>query len=197
MKGTTKRFFSIILSAILLIAAIVIYTTFILPEYGAVNNLRAEASAKQNTLDNQRQIVNKVGDLLTQYRSIPDLASVISLLLPADEDIASIFQQIYALAVDSGLNIQQFGVNTNVSVQSARSLAGSAKGASSIIKSLGTAQINLNLIGSYAAGKKFLRLLEHNIRIMDINSLKIQPVSQSSQDLYFFNLIINTYYQTN
>lgn len=189
MKGSTKRFFSMILSAILLVCAVVVYSTFVLPEYERVSSLRGEYQGKQATLDQQRQIVNKVNALLTQYRSIPDLANVLSLLLPTQEDVASIFQQIYAISRDSGMGIQQFGVNTSLAVQPVNL-------SSDIIKSIGTVQVNLNLVGPYAAAKRMLSLLERNIRIMDVQSLKIQPVGQSSQDLYFVNLVINSYYQT-
>lgn len=190
MKGSTKRFFSIILSALLFVAAIAVYSTFVVPEYERINTLRGQYAGKQQALDNQRLIIGKVNDLLTQYRSIPDLARILSLLLPTTESVSTIFQQIYGISTESGLSIQQFGVNTNVAVQS-------NPNATELLKGLGTVQVSLNLVGPYRGVKEFLTLLEKNIRLMDVVTLKVQPVGQANQDLYFFNLVINSYYQTN
>ncbi len=189
MKGSTKRIISILFSLALLIAAIAIYSSYVVPEYERINALRAESSGKQATLDSQRQVVDQVSTLLMKYRSIPDLRNALALVLPTNENTAAIFSQIFAVASDSGLTIQQFGVNTNTA---SRPASGKA---TDLIKGLGTAQVTLYLAGSYESFKQFLRTIEHNLRIMDVTSVKMQPVSRASSNFYFFNVTLSAYYQ--
>ncbi len=189
MKGSTKRIISILLSASLLLGAIIAYSDMVVPQYDVVNELRGEYQSKVSALDNQRQIVNQVKTLLTKYRSIPDLRNVVSLALPTSEDTAGAFGQLYALAQESNLSIQQFGINNAQATKTTTS-------DKSLIRSVGTAQINIYVVGSYANFKMFMQGVEQNLRVMDLTSLKMQPVSKSNQDLFFFNVSINTYYQS-
>ncbi len=178
------------IALIIFVAALFVYSTFVAPEYERVSVLRGEAEAKQQTLDQQRQILDKVSSLLTKYQSIPKLGEVVSSALPSDEGVASAFQQIYTIANASGLAIQQFSANTAIGLKSTKELG------AQMLRSVGTAQINLYLIGSYANFKAFLEAMERNIRIMDLAELKIQPAGRGGGDVFLFNLIVNAYYQS-
>lgn len=189
MKGSGTQLFSLLISIAVFIAAVFVYSTFVVPEYEQVNLLRAEVAAKQQTLDEQRTIVEKVSALLTRYQSIPKLGEVISVALPADEDVASAFQQIYAIAAASGISIQQFSANTGLSL-------GTNDPDNVAVRAVGTAQLNLYLVGSYENFKAFLETLERNMRIMDVVNLRIQSAGRSAPNSLLFNLTINTYYQS-
>lgn len=189
MRGSTKRIFSLLLSAILLVAAIVTYSNFVVPEYEKVNAIRAEYEAKVNTVSDQKKILSHVSGLLSRYQSIPTLSDAVSISLPDGEETASLFQQVYAMTQASGLGISQFGVNSSVPLKP----QGKAK--ARVLKSLGTMQMNLSLYGSYEGLKDFLTTLARNIRVMDVVSLRISPASKGGQDFYLFNLVVNAYYQ--
>ncbi len=195
MKGSSKRVLSLLISVALFVAALFVYSTFVVPEYEQVNSLRGEAQVKQQTLDDQRSILDKVSSLLTRYQSIPKLGEVVSIALPADEDVAGAFQQIYTIAAASGISIQQFSVNTSVGLSSADEGNNKKKDAQAV-RSVGTAQINLYLSGTYESFKAFVEAAERNMRIMDITNLKIQPAGRTSGNIFLFNLTINTYFQS-
>jgi Tfp pilus assembly protein PilO len=192
MKGSTKRIFSILFSAAILIAAVVVYSDFVVPEYDHVNVMRGELAAKQQTLDSEREVVNQVNSLLTKYKSIPDLRNVMSLALPGNEGTSEAFSQLYSLVNFSGLSIQQFGISSGSALTN---VAPKSTG-TSIIRNIGSAQITLYVTGSYSSFKGFMQALEKNIRIMDVASLKMQPLTKANQDLFFYNIVINTYYQS-
>ncbi|MDO8601533.1 MAG: type 4a pilus biogenesis protein PilO [bacterium] len=189
MKTSSKRVISLLLSVVVFIAAVVVYSTFVVPEYNQVSALRGESQAKQQTLDQQRTILDKVSSLLTRYQSIPKLGEVVSLALPSDEDVAGAFQQIYTIASASGISIQQFSANTSLGLTS-------TKKGSSVVRSVGTAQLNLILSGTYESFKTFIEAAERNMRIMDITNVKVQSAARSSGNLFLFNLTINAYYQS-
>ncbi len=180
---------SLLLSIAVFVAAVFVYSTFVVPEYEHVNSLRGEAQAKQQTLDEQRTILDKVSSLLSRYQSIPKLGEVVSVSLPSDEDVAGAFQQIYTIASASGITIQQFSVNTGIGLTSTRALS------AQVVRPVGTAQVNLYLVGSYESFKTFIEALERNMRIMDVKDIKIQSANRTSGSAFLFSLTINTYYQ--
>jgi Tfp pilus assembly protein PilO len=190
MKSSGKRMLHLLISIIIFVVAIFVYSKFVAPEYQRVNALRGEAQAKQQTLDEQRQIQEQVSSLLTKYQGIPQVGQVVSMALPNNEDVATAFQQVYTIASASNIVISQFSVNTGLSLASTKGQSVRS------VRSIGTAQINLYLIGSYESFKSFVQVAERNMRIMDITNIKIQPVSRTSDATYLFNLTINAYYQS-
>lgn len=189
MKASSKRLINLLLSVAIFIFAIFVYATFVAPEYGRINLLRGEEQAKQQTLDEQRIILEKVSTLLARYQSIPKLGEVVSVALPAEEDVAAAFQQLYTIAAASGITIQQFSVNTGLGLSTSRA-------DESAVRSIGTAQINLNLVGTYESFKAFVEATERNMRIMDITNVGIQPAGRSGGNIFLFNLTVNAYYQS-
>lgn len=190
MKSSSKRVLNLLISLGIFVAAIFVYSSFVVPEYQRVNSLRGEAQAKQQTLDEQRAVVDKAKNLLTRYISIPKVGEVVSASLPPSEDVAGAFQQIYTIASASGITIQQFSVNTGIGLTSTKGQT------AQVVRSIGTAQINLYLMGTYESFKQFVEIVERNMRIMDVTDIKIQPASRASGDVFLFNLTINTYYQS-
>ncbi len=194
MKASTKRIISLLFSAVFIVGAIFVYSSFVIPEYEAVNLMRGEYANKQAALDQQRNILANVQSILSKYQSIPQLNEVISLALPADDDVASAFEQLYAIASDSGLTIQQFSANTSIALKSAPTKASKTQVS---LKPVGTAQISMTLAGSYASIKQFVQTIEKNIRIMNLVSLHVQSAGRPGQDLYLYNVVINAFYQGN
>ncbi|MDP2695667.1 MAG: type 4a pilus biogenesis protein PilO [bacterium] len=171
MKPSSKRSLSLLASAVLLIGALVFYANFIKSEYDDVQRLRGNLEAKKELFEKQRDIIERVKMLLETYKGSTRLQETISLALPAYEDTASLFQQVFAITQSSGLRMQSF----NLSKTPPRG------------DKLGLIKLNLTFRGSYSALKSLTQSLETNIRVMDISSLDIRG------DLY--NLSIDTYYQ--
>ena len=195
MSASTKRALSLIFSAGLVVASLFIYATLISPEYADVKNLRGELSSKSNLLNNQKISIDQVTKLFAQYQSAAKLGESLSLALPEDESISSIMAQINAISQASGLAVQSVGLNYLPAKPAAITLT-SAKG-------IGSLKLDLKLSGPYSGFKNFLQSLETNIRIMDMQSLKIDPAQSSaqsragSQDYFNFTLSVITYYQAN
>lgn len=155
----------------MLIGAIVLYSSFIKTEYQHVQQLRAMLIAKTNLFDEQKSIIERVKALLAEYKGTAQLQDTISLALPADESVAALFQQLFAISQSSGVQMNSLGLSQDT------------------IRPNGLGAIKLNLLakGSYESFKAFLRLIETNIRVMDLSKLTIQ------KDTYNFD--ITTYYQ--
>lgn len=194
MSQASKRVLSILLSLAIIIGAISVYSSFVVPAYADVNQMRSEFNAKQDAIDEQREIVNEVEKLLGIYLSIPQLEDALSVSVPNSEDLASAFNQIHALAREYGLLVEQFGANSTLP-QVIRTTA--EEEGVTVLRNQGIVQIETTLIGSYQSIKSFIQALELNIRVMDIVEVRVRPTAEAGQNSFVASITINTYYQSN
>ncbi len=188
MKASTKRVLSLLVSAALLIMAIVVYIQYVKPEYNSIQLLRATREAKVQYYKDQATAILAINDLLAQQQNKKTLRDDIALHLPPKENVADIMGQLQAISQETGLLIQAVGLEY---------LPITKDKSASFLKGLGTLRLNVKLFGSYEAFKQFLAGLETNIRIMDVVDLKINGAGKPEQNLQSYNLVVDTYYQTN
>lgn len=178
MKSSAKRALSLLVSIVFFVVALVIYALLISPAYEEIVRLRGVLFGKRELIQEQRGAIDKVNSLIQKYQGTSNLQEVVNLSLPNNEELSSVFGQLYAIARFSGVSIEVFGVQP---------LALKPTKSSSLIKSLGTLRINLRLLGSYDSLKGFVRGLETNIRVMDLISIKKEGDTH--------NLVVDAYYQ--
>lgn len=190
MTQSSKRAISIILSLAFFVMAIFIYASFVVPAYADANLLRGELSTKQSALSEQRQIVEKIRELLARFESIPGLESTLSNVVPNDEAVSALFNEVYSIASRSGLRVDDFSSNT------ALALAPNRDSNSAALRNLGTMQVETTLIGSYESIRAFIEALERDVRIMDINEVSIESAADPGSNLFTVRLQLKAYYQT-
>lgn len=186
IHASAKRAFSLLTSTIFIIGSFVVYGVFIKPAYKEAAVLRGTMFAKQSLFEEKQEAVSKVESLIKEYQGAGRLQDVISLSLPQSEDIASVFNQLQAIAVTNGLAVEVF----QVQVLSLRPLS-----EHSLARPLGTVRLSLRMVGSYESFKNFIAGLETNIRVMDTVSVKIEPVSFGS-NVFAYAVVADTYYQS-
>lgn len=177
MRASTKRILSMLLSALFFVGALVIYANLISPEYQEIQQLRASREAKTQFLREQQEVISRVQAALASFQGAGRLQDTVSLALPLEANVSSLFQQIFSISQLSGVGIRSLGL---------RELAVDPNG-------LGTLQISLSLFGPYEGLKTFVRSMETNIRVMDLTQMVVQ--SDGVQNLLRYDLTINTYHQ--
>ncbi len=177
---------SLLVSLALLIGTIVVYATLLKPAYGEINQLRGELSATENTIDGERENVEKLKSLLEQYKSVQVAQQNIAQVLPGDEAYPQLFNQFDALTRSNGISLQSVNI-TLVPLQGVLQ--------SNSAPRVGVVEASLALVGPYANFKNFLQSLETNIRLMDVKSVQINPGIGSGQN-YLYNIVVDAYYQT-
>lgn len=190
MKSSTKRILSIMTSVVLFIAVAVIYVKLISPVYADIQKLRGEIQARGNLLSQQTQAVSQIQNLISQLQNqnVTQFQEQIFLVLPTSESVPQVLSQYQAIAQASGLSNQSIGVNY-LAIKPAASDIGLAKG-------IGTERFKLKLLGSYEAMKIFLEAIETNVRLTDLVSFKMSRASQSGQNLFLNEIVVDSYYQT-
>jgi len=187
MKASTKRASILLLSAALIVVSLIMYATLVRSAYDSMVNLRSELASQSNLLDVQSEAITQVKSLVAQYQSVAKLEDQLALALPTEEAVSGVMAQLNAIAQSNGASIQSVGI-TYLPIKSAATSLTFARG-------IGTLQLEMKVLSSYESFKRFLQGLETNIRIMEVRSVKIDPVSSISQDLYVYTLTVDTYYQ--
>ena len=190
MKASSKRILSILASGFFFIMAVVIYALFIRPEYDNVQRLRSEVASRMQALEQQKDVVKQIQRLLQEYQGVARLQETLSLALPQESGVAEALNQLNGAAQIGGLAIQSAGVQS-LAIRPSSAPIKSAKG-------IGTLRFNAKISGDYDQIKRFLQMLETNIRLMDVKSLKIESgvdPTQKSVQKYLYNITVDAYYQ--
>jgi len=188
MRSSTKRFVSIILSLLILIAAVFVYSSFIRPAYSEIENLRGEVAFKTSALAQQQSSSQQIQSLLSQYQDVLKVEDTISSILPMTANVASGVNQLSGLAKVNNLNLDLLSVEETAIKPSDQP---------DIVKGVGALKFNLHLTGSYENFKTFLQEIETNLNLMDLTNLKMEAATKtkSGENRFSYTLTVNTYYQ--
>ncbi|MBI4992507.1 MAG: type 4a pilus biogenesis protein PilO [Candidatus Harrisonbacteria bacterium] len=187
MRASTKRALSLLASSGFVVFALIVYITLIQPEYEMIKELRGGLDSNIKILADTRTALLGVDKLKIEYKQNEKKIDTLSLALPSEESVSSIVAQINNRSEANSLIIQSIGIN----YLPIKSPIGSV----SLIRGIGTLQLDLRIFGSYSSFKRFLQDLERNVRIMDVRNLRLESAGKPDQDLYAFNLTVDTYYQ--
>lgn len=189
MKPSVKRALSLLLSAALLVSALVVYALLIRGQYGAIQELRGRLEAKSGILEIEVKAMEQVKNLVVSLKSLSSVSNALSLSLPQEEAVSSAVAQLNSLAQLNGVVLQGVGMSHLPMIPAPVKL--------SFAKGMGALRMDIKFVGSYAAGRDFIAGLERNIRIMDVKNLKMETASKTGQDLMSYSLTVDTYYQVN
>jgi Tfp pilus assembly protein PilO len=193
MKTSSRRILFVALSMALIVAAAVVYSSFISPAYENVTALRGQI-ASQDAVTQRFQITfSQVQKLLTDLQTAPDVQKQVSWILPTSRDASYLVGQISGLAEANGLTLSLLSTQV-LPVQPAQS---------NVIQSIGKLRADVKLNGSYAGFKSFLRQLQSNMLLLDVTDIKIDSSSangtatgKTGPTTLSYSISVNSYYQT-
>ncbi len=192
MSSSTKRFYSLLLSLAMLLGAVFIYSSYIVPAFKGIETLRGEIAGYSAQVKQLSTINQNIANLSSEYQNSSAMQSTISAILPTQENVPVIINQVQGLAASSNVNIDSI---------SFQYLPINYKPQGSIVQGVGTIAMSVQGSGSYSSVSGFLNNLGNNVRLFDLSSLSLavgsQPAgSKSAVQILHFNMVINTYYQT-
>ena len=185
MRSSTKRILVILASFGLLVGSMYTYLSLIVPTYLDIQKLRAERLYEQDILASQKRAEQAVDKLLGEYESLGKIQEALSILLPRDIDVTSIVNQLQGMARNSQMTLQ------SVSFQ----YLPIKESADPFIQPIGVVRATMNLFGTYQGIKSYIQALESNVRIMDLDSLKIDGGARPNREIFNYSLIVDIYYQ--
>jgi len=191
MRASTKRVTSLLIAFLLIVMTIAVYSLFLAPALDEIGGLRGRIAAQSSLLSAQKDAVQKFQQLKTLYSDqYQNLDNNLANTLPTKEEVPGVVNQIQALSRVSNLALQTLTFKY-------ASLKPAAK-ASALVKPIGTLSVTLQTAGSYEGLKSFLKGIETNIRVMDVVSVKSDPIRRGeevAQNLFLHTIEVETYYQ--
>jgi len=211
MKQETKRLSSILVAALIVAGALVVYFEFIVPAYTNLQMVKGQEESEKTLYANETQIVNQVKSLLSTYQSNASSSQSVAMALPVGQDVSGALAQIYGIAANTGVTVQGVAVSVQavqtvapsaVAADTSTSQIANAAAGGSIIKPTGTVSFQIAGSGSYESFKNFIHGLETNIRIFDVTAITIQPaataatkIQAANTDMFTYSITVVTYYQ--
>jgi hypothetical protein len=204
MKQETKRLSSIIIAALILAAALMVYFEFIIPAYTSLQLVKGQEESETTLYSNEQQVVSKVKSLLATYQNDASTSQSVAMALPVGPDVSGALAQIYGIATNADVTIQGTEISTQAvqAVAASATTVGTAAATGSIVKPTGTVSFQVTGSGSYDSLKNFLQGLETNIRIFDVTAISLQPAAitatktqAANTDMFNYTITVVTYYQ--
>ncbi|MBI2013269.1 MAG: hypothetical protein HYS87_00295 [Candidatus Colwellbacteria bacterium] len=186
MRGSTKRLISIMGSFAILVVTIYVFSAFLRPSYADVQVLRGERDARLVILSQQQSAESAVRNLLAAYQGAGELEEAFTDMLPKpNANVPQVLNQLSGMASANNMVFESASFQYTPIKQSD----------SSIVSGLGTLRITTRMNGRYDGLKGFLDMLEHNLRVMDINSLRIDGGALPGREIFAFTIVVDAYYQ--
>ena len=185
MKPAAQRLIGILSSLALVIASLSVYSSLLIPTYTEIQTLRGEGSALRTLLAEEKEAVDAVERLIKQYSSVANLRDSLAVTLPGEEEIASIVNQFQGIASTNNILMNSFSIRP-ITIQ--------PTGFEEVVKPMGVLRMSLNVVGDYESLKAYLKAIETNVRIMDVQSIQIDNAGLSTGP-YAYQIEVDTYYQ--
>ncbi|RME61420.1 hypothetical protein D6779_00090 [Candidatus Parcubacteria bacterium] len=174
IRQSTKRFASLLLGVSLFVGSLAVYMSLIRPAADDARQLKGELIAKQRFYDQNKKAFDQVKALIEDFSAKQKVRNIVALALPNEPKLSSLLVQIVGIAERNNLSLD--GVNFSVgalSVQGQRGRSAVRGAKSALRRPLGTVKISTSLEGDYEDFKNFLYDIEHNLRILQVNSFSV------------------------
>ena len=188
MRASTKRILSIFISGVLFVATLVVYSNLIKPEIEKVGKNRALVFSKSEAFQDQKAAVLKVQDLISKLKEAKQLGETIALIMPQKPDITGLMGQLQTISRTSQAELKSFTIKPLPFESDEKPL----------VRRLGVYGADITVEGSYESVKVFLKSIETNVRIMNIDNFTIGPLGGAekiAQDFYSAKISFKAFYQ--
>lgn len=198
-----SKFVTTFISIFLFLAA-GIMGLFLRDKWAEYKAIGADVKKMQDMLQEWEDFTKMINQLNRQVSNIPqsDIDKLLE-ILPPEQDATGFIRTLDFLVRSSGLALENINVSGEVRERvidkdksSQPRPTGSRKNRSEEQKDFEKLPFSLSVVGSYNSFKQFLKKLELNTRLIDIDEVSISP-SREENKPFAFKISGNTYYLLN
>jgi len=179
-----------LINIVLILAFVAVIVFLDVPGVQNVLNLRKDIASQKEIFIQAQTLGDKLEKLTKSYEENKDSVEKSNYILPSDEEVATLTVQFEALAFEQGLVLEKIEFTTLKQEITIRE--GESQPPPPNYQIL---NVTTKLAGTYPALKNFLRAVEENIRLMDVDSINFSVSSEETPEIFDFDLSLNTYYQ--
>jgi Tfp pilus assembly protein PilO len=181
---------------IIIVIALVSVSYFLAwPAFVSVYASQKENAFWQEKIAETQNLKQKLGDLAGKYEIVKEDAERILAAVPKEEDLPALLVQLEALSSQNGLILNSIAFKQEDATlkkgQPSIDLKIVNPAVASAAKKMG---IHVALSGSPTAFRSFLKAVEDNLRIMDVETISFNSSSSFSESLVTFTVDLSVYY---
>jgi Tfp pilus assembly protein PilO len=191
--------------AILINLAVILILIFVFidPLWVSIKTLKTGIAKQEQEVKKVEELVAKIQKLEQEYQEIGGDIEKISLALPQEEDLPYLITQFESLASSNGLLLESVKFTNEKTNKETKKKSfqkpGRLNQPEEVSPSSSRLSFEMKLNGSYEGFKEYLRALENNVRLMDVNSIDFSAGQKDGTDLsslgiFKFGLRVIVYY---
>jgi len=169
-----------------------------IPMVQEVLNINKEAKYQQELLAQKTDFIRTVEKLMEKYKNNQEILQKLDSILPNNKDIPNLLVQIEALANDSGIVFNDMAISAAEEKASskAQEVRTGEVSQGNLPTGYSAVSISLKLSASYESFKSFLRAVENNLRLVDVDSISFSnQAKEEGNNVFDFEMVLKTYYQ--
>ena len=181
---------------ILSLAGLAVILFLDVPGVQSVLQLRTDIETQKQALIDKQDLFTRISKLSEAYKENKDNIDKMEMILPAKEDVPNLLVQVESLVFEQGLILNKLELSAPTQESGGKAITPEEIMAqkNSTTKGYKVLNINLGFTGDYSALKNFLKAVEENIRLIDVEVISIAPESEG-MGIFKFDLSLKTYYQ--
>jgi len=186
--------------SIIIIILIAIFVGIILlldwPGVKDILSIQEEINHYSNLIEEKRELVSKTEQLKQAYDSKQEDIKKVYYVLPKEKQIPELIVQFEALASGNGLILEDLSIQKKKRAQETKKEE-EQKTREAVLQEVETLKISLKVTGTYLSFESFLKTLESNVRIMDIQSIDFTSKESKEEESLFlnFDVELEAYYR--
>lgn len=181
MRASTKRLFALLLTIFFFGYSAYLVFNVSVGLWRNVNLLREEQADRLGVRNQLSDLMARATELLGRYADLDKRARPIAAALPSDPKLEEVLAILASLASANNIQLSQVAFEEVV--------RHTQVGASPI-----PIRVNLSLNGPYDGFKRWLKGVESELRLMDLNDLTVQPLTAGGSQLNV-SLNLSAYWQ--
>ena len=183
-KTYSQRTLLIVASMLILFIGVWFIFAEIWGQVGKIFYLQAKISQAKKEKNLQEQKLAKVQKIFDEFQTQEATRATISLSLPVEADYGQILSEIYSIADLSGLSVKKESFSEKLSETELKRKkvyyrSKVNRTSENLIKPYSVIAINFEGSGTYSQIKNFLKLIEKDIRLMDLESFDLSKLKAS------------------
>lgn len=174
------------------IVLVSIWYFYISPIFKDIDFLKSEIAAQETKLETKKEELAKLESFDRQLAGLTEEKEKLAIALPNDPKVEELMVEFEALVIKSGMALE----NISISAKNIDQKTTQAKENTDPIAK--KALVVLSTQGTYDALKRFIKLSQEDLRLMDIQKINFSsPKSEGASDsatIYPFSIQLETYY---
>lgn len=177
-----------IVSLLLIVGAVVIFFTQTKNYFPEIKEIKGQVSVYNKTIDTIRSVKDSVDKLLGEYNSISqENIDRVNKMIPSGSDQMKLVVQIEDMMKSRGVVLKSIDAKESAKESSVKAKGDSATG------SLNRLSLSIKAQGPYSAFYSFLTEAERSLRLLEIESVKINGIAD--KDIYDFSVEAVSYWR--